>query len=107
KVGSPCQHARVLIDDPDDTRVADYRAAVRDRASRLFLCEGRLLVSRLLAAPRFRARSILATPRALEDLREALGPAPPPVFVASTATMRAIFFFTLQRGGTGPRESAS
>ena len=61
------------IDDPEDPRVADYRAAVRDRASGLFLCEGRFVVSRLLAAPRFRARSILATPRALEDLREALG----------------------------------
>ncbi len=88
----------MLIDDPDDPRVADYRAAVRDRASGLFLCEGRFVVSRLLAAPRFRARSILATPRALEDLREALGPAPPPVFVASTATMRAIFGFKFHRG---------
>jgi len=47
----------VLIDDPDDPRVADYRAAVRDRASCLFLCEGRFVVSRLLAAPRFRGPS--------------------------------------------------
>ena len=86
------------IDDPDDPRVADYRAAVRDRAPGLFLCEGRFVVSRLLAAPRFRARSILATPRALDDLREALGSTPPPIFLASTATMRAIFGFKFHRG---------
>src|SRR5262249_46887216 len=82
----------------DDPRVADYRAAFRDRAPGLFLCEGRFVVSRLLAAPRFRTRSILATPRALDDLRAALGPAPPPVFLASTATMRAIFGFKFHRG---------
>ena len=86
------------IDDPDDPRVADYRAAFRDRASDLFLCEGRFVVSRLLAAPRFRTRSILATPRALDDLRAALGPVAPPVFLASTATMRAIFGFKFHRG---------
>ncbi len=94
----PCQHARVLIDDPDDPRVADYRAAFRDRAPGLFLCEGRFVVRRLLAAPRFRTRSVLATPRALEELRDALGPTPPPVFLASTATMRAIFGFKFHRG---------
>lgn len=91
----------MLIDDPDDPRVADYRAAFRDRAPGLFLCEGRFVVGRLLAAPRFRTRSLLATPRALEDLREALGPAPPPVFLASTATMRAIFGFKFHRGCLG------
>jgi tRNA G18 (ribose-2'-O)-methylase SpoU len=88
----------VHIDDPDDPRVADYRAAFRDRAPALFLCEGRFVVSRLLAAARFRARSILATPRALDDLRTALGPVPPPVYLASTATMRAIFGFKFHRG---------
>jgi tRNA G18 (ribose-2'-O)-methylase SpoU len=98
KLEGPCQHARVLIDDPDDPRVADYRAAFRDRAPGLFLCEGRFVVGRLLAAPRFRTRSLLATPRALEDLREALGPAPPPAFLASTATMRGIFGFKFHRG---------
>ena len=86
------------IEDPDDPRVADYRAAFRDRAPDLFLCEGRFVVSRLLAAPRFRTRSILATPRALDDLRAALGPVAPPVFLASTATMRAIFGFKFHRG---------
>jgi len=88
----------VLIEDPDDPRVADYRAAARDGARGLFLCEGRLLVGRLLRGSRFRVRSVLATAAVLEDLRDELGPTPPPVFVASTAMIRSIFGFKFHRG---------
>lgn len=88
----------MLIEDPDDPRVADYRAAARDGARGLFLCEGRLLVGRLLRGSRFRVRSVLATARVLEDLRDELGPTPPPVFVASTAMIRSIFGFKFHRG---------
>jgi tRNA G18 (ribose-2'-O)-methylase SpoU len=88
----------VLIEDPDDPRVADYRAAIRSRGDGPFLCEGRLLVRRLLAASRFRVRSVLATAAVLEDLRDVLGPTPPPVFVASSAMIRSIFGFNFHRG---------
>jgi tRNA G18 (ribose-2'-O)-methylase SpoU len=111
KATGPCQHAPVLIEDPDDPRVADYRAAVRGRADGLFLCEGRLVVARLLGGSRYRVRSVLATAPVLEDLRDALGPAPPPVFVASTAVIRSIFGFNFHRGclalGERPEQSAS
>jgi len=98
KAGSPCQHAPVLIEDPDDPRVADYRAAARGRADGLFLCEGRLVVGRLLGGSRYRVRSVLATAAVLEDLRDALGPVPPPAFVATTAVIRSIFGFNFHRG---------
>jgi tRNA G18 (ribose-2'-O)-methylase SpoU len=111
KATGPCQHAPVLIEDPDDPRVADYRAAVRGRADGLFLCEGRLVVGRLLGGSRYRVRSVLATAPVLEDLRDALGPAPPPVFVASTAVIRSIFGFNFHRGclalGERPEQPAS
>jgi tRNA G18 (ribose-2'-O)-methylase SpoU len=88
----------VLIEDPDDPRVADYRAVGRGRGDGPFLCEGRLLVRRLLTGSRYRVRSVLATAPVLEDLRDVLGPAPPPVFVASSAMIRSIFGFNFHRG---------
>ncbi|MGH7402851.1 MAG: TrmH family RNA methyltransferase, partial [Candidatus Rokuibacteriota bacterium] len=64
-----------IVDDPADPRVAPFREArdgqLRRRAG-LFLAEGRLVVRRLLEASRFRARSLLLTPRALDDLRDLL-----------------------------------
>jgi tRNA G18 (ribose-2'-O)-methylase SpoU len=88
----------VLIEDADDPRVADYRAAGRGGGDGPFLCEGRLVVRRLLGGSRYRVRSVLATAAVLEDLRDALGPTPPPVFVASTAVIRSIFGFNFHRG---------
>jgi hypothetical protein len=88
----------VRIEDPDDPRVADYRAAGRGGADGLFLCEGRLVVRRLLGGSRYRVRSVLATAPVLEDLSDALGPAPPPVFVATTAVIRSVFGFNFHRG---------
>jgi tRNA G18 (ribose-2'-O)-methylase SpoU len=101
----------VLIEDADDPRVADYRAAVRGGGGGLFLCEGRLVVRRLLGGSRYRVHSVLATAPVLEDLRDALGPTPPPVFVASSAMIRSIFGFKFHRGclalGERPERPAS
>jgi len=101
----------VRIEDPDDPRVADYRAAGRGGADGLFLCEGRLVVRRLLGGSRYRVRSVLATAPVLEDLNDALGPAPPPVFVATTAVIRSVFGFNFHRGclalGERPEPPAS
>jgi tRNA G18 (ribose-2'-O)-methylase SpoU len=67
-----------LIDDPSDPRVADYRdltdADLRRRRG-LFVAEGREIVGRLLAGGRFRTRSVLVTPPALEGLRDHLAAA--------------------------------
>lgn len=63
------------IVDPDDPRLDDYRN-VRDpewiHRRDIFLAEGQLAVRKLLGRSRFRVRSLLATERALEGLREDL-----------------------------------
>ncbi|MGH7402232.1 MAG: TrmH family RNA methyltransferase, partial [Candidatus Rokuibacteriota bacterium] len=61
--------------------------------------EGRLVVRRLLEASRFRARSLLLTPRALDDLRDLLaGDDAPPAYLASAETIRAVVGFKFHRG---------
>lgn len=91
-----------IVEDPADPRVADYRDArdgqLRRRAG-LFLAEGRLVVRRLLEASRFRVRSLLLTPSALDDLRDLLaGDARLSLYVASTETVRVIVGFKFHRG---------
>jgi tRNA G18 (ribose-2'-O)-methylase SpoU len=91
-----------IIDDPADPRIAEYRDA-RDghlrRGGDLFLAEGRLVVRRLLETARFRTRSLLLTPRALDDLHGLLaGDDSRRVLVASTATIRSIVGFKFHRG---------
>jgi hypothetical protein len=52
------------IVDPADPRLADYRNVPDGELRRrrgLFVAEGRLVVTRLLAGSRFRARSVLVT----------------------------------------------
>ena len=91
------------IDDPSDPRVADYRD-VKDAELRLrqglFVAESRLVVRRLLAGSRFRTRSVLGTPPALEDLRELIARRPEPirVYSADHAVVRAIAGFNFHRG---------
>jgi tRNA G18 (ribose-2'-O)-methylase SpoU len=91
-----------LVEDPADPRVADFRDArdgrLRHRAG-LFLGEGRLVVRRLLQASRFRVRSLLLTPRALDDLRDLLArDDAPPAYLASAETIRAVAGFKFHRG---------
>ena len=57
------------VEDPQDPRLADYRD-IRDAQRRLrtgtFIAEGRQVVLRLLGTGRYRTRSVLVTPPALD-----------------------------------------
>jgi len=63
------------IDDPSDPRLADYRD-LKDPLLRLqrglFIAESREVIRRLFSCGRFRTRSVLLTPAALEGLRDLL-----------------------------------
>jgi tRNA G18 (ribose-2'-O)-methylase SpoU len=88
------------ITTPDDPRLAGYRQLARRPLDGLFVVEGRLLVQRLLAAPRFRTRSVLLTPAAVDRLSDSLGGIadPPPVYVAEPATIDRVVGFDFHRG---------
>jgi tRNA G18 (ribose-2'-O)-methylase SpoU len=70
--------AIVPVASADDPRLADYRA-VREpelvRRRGLFVAEGRLVVARLVALPRYTIRSILVGEAGLAALREQAGDA--------------------------------
>src|SRR5687767_1660489 len=87
------------VTDPGDPRLDDYRD-LRDADLRrdlgVFAVEGRLLVERLLATPRFRTRSVLLTPDALDTLRERL--AGIEAFVAGHDVVREVVGFKFHRG---------
>lgn len=91
------------IDDPADPRVADYRD-MKDPTLRvrrgLFVAESRAVVRQLLTSGRFRTRSLLLTPPALESLRGALqtANASVPVYVTSHESARALVGFDFHRG---------
>jgi len=90
------------IDDAADARVADYRALVRPGRGRrqdVFVVEG-LRALRLLLASRFRTRSLLVTPSALDRLRDELArlDGAVPVYTASHATLREITGFDFHGG---------
>ena len=63
-----------------------------------FIAEGRLIVGKLLAAPRFRVRSALGTASALASLRGGLEQAGVPVYVARPETLQRIVGFHFHRG---------
>jgi tRNA G18 (ribose-2'-O)-methylase SpoU len=90
----------VVIDDPNDPRIADYRAAIGAGTPDTFIAEGRLVVRRLLEGTRYRVRSVLLTPAALADLTSALASQPSSlaVLVAPTAVIRAVVGFKFHRG---------
>lgn len=85
-----------------DPRLSDYRnipdpELLRSRG--LFIAEGRHVVRRLLASPRFRVRSLLLTPSARAGLADILPGVPGvPVFVVSQEAMRAIAGVNIHRG---------
>jgi tRNA G18 (ribose-2'-O)-methylase SpoU len=94
------------ITSADDPRVHDYRA-VREpdlvRRRGLFIAEGRLVVSRLLALPRSRIRSILASEAGLAALRaeaaDGLEARPAlPLYLAAADVIDAIGGFHFHRG---------
>jgi hypothetical protein len=89
------------VDDLDDARLVDYRLA-RDPAGLarrgVFVAEGRLVVRRLLAATRFRSRSVFATAPALAGLRDLLERSDVPVYVAGRDTIAGIVGYPFHRG---------
>ena len=63
----------------------------------LFVAEGRLVVRRLLASPRFKTRSVLVTPVAFDAIRDVV-PAALPCYIVSQPRMDAIVGFNIHRG---------
>lgn len=93
----------VPIADPDDPRIADYRA-VRERdlvgRSGLFVAEGRVVLEKLVAAGRHPLRSVLVAEHRLASLGDLLAHIPQavPVYAAGQAVMDAIVGFPIHRG---------
>jgi tRNA G18 (ribose-2'-O)-methylase SpoU len=87
----------------DDSRLADYQL-LRDPAALaragLFVAEGRFVVRRLLAQPRFKTRSLFLTDAALGALRDAIPEqeGAPPVYVVDQALMNDVAGFNMHRG---------
>ncbi|HEV8628098.1 MAG TPA: RNA methyltransferase [Acidimicrobiia bacterium] len=98
----------VVITDPADRRVDDYRQLHDARARRLmerpgdegpgfFVAEGAHALQRLLASGR-RLRSVLVDPIRLEALAGDLAGVDAPVLVADQPTLRAVAGFPVHRG---------
>ena len=89
------------IEDPEDPRLADYRE-IRDAERRLrdgtFIAEGRLVVRRLLGAGRYRVRSALVTPPALDALGPALLAAGVPVYLVRQGIIEAVVGMEFHHG---------
>lgn len=92
----------VRIDRFDDPRIADYRS-VSDaevlRRRRLFVAEGRLVVSRLLET-KHDLRSLLLNDASFEALESSLRAVPgdAPVYVCNTGEFANVTGFNLHRG---------
>jgi tRNA G18 (ribose-2'-O)-methylase SpoU len=91
----------VPITDPDDERIADYRALtdleLRTRwepPSGLFIAEGELVLRRALRAG-FRMRSVLVDEKRLRQVKDLEGA---PVYAASQAVLDTITGFHVHRG---------
>jgi len=100
----------VLINDPADPRVDDYRELHDARARRImerpdpdgghpgfFVAEGAHALGRLLASGR-RIRSVLVDPLRLEALAGDLAGLEAPLLVADQPTLRAVAGFPVHRG---------
>lgn len=86
----------------EDPRVAEFHNVpdpVLLREHGLFVAEGRLIVRHVLAGRRFRVRSVLVSPTALESIRDVLDQAgDSPVFVAPAELLSGIVGFNMHRG---------
>ena len=93
----------ILIDDPDDPRIAAYRhIRERDLVGRQgrFVAEGKVVLDVLLSARRFEAESALILDARLDGMAQTLARARAdmPVYVASRPVMDAIAGFPMHRG---------
>lgn len=91
----------IRITSLDDPRVAAYRRLADHswlQRAGLFVAEGRLVVRRLLALPKFAAVSVLVTPPAYDALRTVLEGTSADVYVADQHLMNAVAGFNIHRG---------
>jgi tRNA G18 (ribose-2'-O)-methylase SpoU len=92
----------VTIEELDDPRVAEYRNLPDPellRAHGVFVAEGRQVVRLLLASDRFRTRSLLVSPSALEGLRDVIEDRPDvPVYVMPVERLTLLVGFNVHRG---------
>ncbi len=93
----------IVIDDPDDPRIAAYRdIRERDLVGRqsLFIAEGEVVLRHLLASPRFETRSVLLAEKRAAKLAPVAAALRPdaPIYVASQRTIDAVAGFALHRG---------
>jgi tRNA G18 (ribose-2'-O)-methylase SpoU len=93
----------ILIDDPNDPRVAAYRdIKERDLVGRqgLFIAEGETVLRAFVRDAPERVRSLLIDGKRIDKLGEVLAGLPPgvPVHVAGQAVLDAIAGFHLHRG---------
>jgi tRNA G18 (ribose-2'-O)-methylase SpoU len=94
--------AFIPVADPADARLADYRNVPDPELiarGGLFVAEGRLVVARLLASPRFATRSVLVSETARRALDGALDARRDvPVYVVAQWMINAITGFNIHRG---------
>jgi tRNA G18 (ribose-2'-O)-methylase SpoU len=93
----------LAVDDADDPRIAAYRdIRERDLVGRdgLFVAEGRVVLTMLLASRRYRPLSLLLAAHRLDTLADLTGPVPDdvPIYAASQVVLDAIAGFPLHRG---------
>ncbi|MDB5424571.1 MAG: SpoU rRNA methylase family protein [Phenylobacterium sp.] len=92
----------ILIDDPDDPRLADYREVrERDLAGRDgFIAEGQVVLEKLVQDGRHPLRSVLIAEKRLGGLADLLARIPEgvAVYAASQAAMDALVGFPIHRG---------
>ena len=93
----------IAVDDAGDPRLAAYRGVadpVRLRREGLFVVEGRQVVRVLLAASRFRVRSLLVNRAALDALADSLAPrlADLDAYLAPQAIFAALTGYDINRG---------
>src|SRR5215213_410552 len=99
----PIMRCPVLVSDPDDPRIASYRAVrERDLAGRRgqFVAEGEVVLRVLATGSRFEIESVLLAENRIESLRDLIAALPPsiPVYGAARAVMDAIVGFPIHRG---------
>lgn len=93
----------IHIDDPDDPRLADYRAVrERDLVGRQgsFIAEGVVVLEKLIHAGRHPVRSVLVAEKRVATLQFLLDqlPAGVEVYVAGQAVMDSVVGFPIHRG---------
>ena len=91
----------VLVNDPDDPRIADYRnlpdrALLEERG--LFIAEGRQVVRRLLAASGLVTRSVMLTPPALASFERDVDVSRVTVFLVPQTVINTVTGFNMHRG---------